>query len=650
MGLDPALFARPAAPRVSIALVIVTTLGVVAVSEVQSYTATLAALIAAAVTWRIGPLIGGIVTGAVCAGVVMFDPNLPHPMASSLLAWVISMVFLAMITGMVARRDSARAEASAARGPARGARERETPVRPGRPVTGDHARVRPAGELSRGRGLSETPVPRASGAPAKRVELAGQDKHVARLEHDVIRRFLRDIRDALGADEVALWQHSEDTDQVTPFAAAVRETGALDLETKPPVDTLVHSAVLGGTATNYDNEPNYFIAIPAGAEGRFHGALGVYAANRQTFARDRAKQSLRGFGETLAQLLHLLHDGRETRRYQGKAEEVADAVEKIQKHQASGPLAAEICRAAQQVSGASAAALVFWNADTETGVVAHMEPRGVAPPVVSRDSLAGMVCRPMATPVLRENFRSAGIPLFSANEPGARPGSAAAVPLVKDDDVVGAIVVMGDEPAQITAVETALLKPLAKFAHTAVKAVRELELRKGQATRDALTGLANRHAFDDRMKSLMAASDRFGQKTSLILADVDNFKGVNDTFGHEAGDEVLKAVAKAFQAGVRDMDMCARYGGEELAVVLPQTDGKRAVEVADRLRRAVEEMRVKLNDGRTIQVTVSFGVASHPDSVFGQEGLFKAADDALYAAKHEGKNCVKYATPKVDAA
>ena len=646
MGIDPTIFARPAAPRVSVALVVVTALGVFGVTQVHSPWVTIAVLLAAAVTWRIGPLIGGIITGGASALVVMLDPYLDHPLPLSQIILVVGVILVGMVTGMVARRDSARSEQGRSSGRERPTppKSRPTPVRAGRPVTGDQSRIR--ADAPRGR-AAETPVPRSSSAvPRQRIELINADHSKEDVERDVVRRFLRDVRDVLGADEVALWEVTEETDDVTAFAAAVQDPNELKLQTKPPVDTLIASAALGGTATNYDNEANYFLAIPAGAEGRFHGALGVYAEDRQAFARDRAKQTLKTFSAGLAQLLDLLYDGRETRRYKGKAEDVATGVENIQKQQEMSPLAAAICLAAQQVSRASSAALVLWEPGEESGTVVHFEPPGsTPPPIVLRESLVGMVLKPGATPLVRENFRNAGVALFSPNEQGVRPASVVAVPLVKDDEVIGAIVVMGDQAAQVTSVEANLLKPLARFAFTAVKKVKELEHVKGQATKDALTGLANRRAFDDRMKQLLASSERMGQKVSLILADVDRFKGVNDTYGHEAGDEVLKAVAGKFAESTRGMDMCFRYGGEELAIILPQTNGKLAGDVAERLRRKIEEMEIPAGE-HVIKVTVSFGVACYPDTVEGQENLFKAADEALYVAKHEGRNQVRFAESK----
>jgi two-component system cell cycle response regulator len=158
----------------------------------------------------------------------------------------------------------------------------------------------------------------------------------------------------------------------------------------------------------------------------------------------------------------------------------------------------------------------------------------------------------------------------------------------------------------------------------------------------------NRRAFDEHLKRLLNETDRFGQPLALILADIDHFKNINDTWGHEAGDEVLRRVAKKLTEGVRNVDVIARYGGEEIAILLPQTSVVGAADLADRLRHAVGAKPVKFK-GEEIAVTVSFGVASYPDAVPTRDGLFRAADRALYEAKHAGRNCVRSVPVSHDA-
>ena len=138
------------------------------------------------------------------------------------------------------------------------------------------------------------------------------------------------------------------------------------------------------------------------------------------------------------------------------------------------------------------------------------------------------------------------------------------------------------------------------------------------------------------MTRVLAETDRFGGSASLVVADIDFFKAVNDTHGHDGGDAVLQSVAQAFQDGVRNVDTCARYGGEEIAQCCCRRPTWTERETSrERLRKAIET-RVVLYAGRPISVTASFGVASYPDSVATHDALFPTADRALYQCQGRG--------------
>jgi len=161
------------------------------------------------------------------------------------------------------------------------------------------------------------------------------------------------------------------------------------------------------------------------------------------------------------------------------------------------------------------------------------------------------------------------------------------------------------------------------------------------ALRDRLTGAFNRGAFDDRLHSEFATSRRRGTPIALLLFDLDHFKKLNDTHGHQAGDAVLRAVAQCVQATIRAEDVLARYGGEEFAVILKTVSSRSAYVMAERIRVAVEEHRTQYNE-LSIGATVSIGAvhAATSKAVEGPTALIEAADGALYAAKHQGRNCV----------
>lgn len=159
------------------------------------------------------------------------------------------------------------------------------------------------------------------------------------------------------------------------------------------------------------------------------------------------------------------------------------------------------------------------------------------------------------------------------------------------------------------------------------------------AERDPLTGLFNRRALEERARREVLLAQRTGRPLSLILFDVDDFKAINDTHGHKAGDRVLQALARAIGQDVRGHDMVARYGGEEFLVLLPDTGGDRAAELAERLRQALRGLELSEN-GQPVPVAASFGVAALGEPEEEWDGLVVAADRALYRAKQAGKNRV----------
>ncbi|HKH16778.1 MAG TPA: diguanylate cyclase [Solirubrobacteraceae bacterium] len=161
-----------------------------------------------------------------------------------------------------------------------------------------------------------------------------------------------------------------------------------------------------------------------------------------------------------------------------------------------------------------------------------------------------------------------------------------------------------------------------------------------QAVTDELTGLFNHRRFQEVIAAEVERTRRFGQELGLIMLDIDNFKRVNDTYGHLQGDVVLREVAHVLRESSREIDEPARYGGEEMAVALPQTGLQGAYEFAERVRQRIEGLQMELLEGDgMLRVTASFGVASLPHSAkIDKDALVAAADAALYRAKRSGKN------------
>ncbi len=178
-----------------------------------------------------------------------------------------------------------------------------------------------------------------------------------------------------------------------------------------------------------------------------------------------------------------------------------------------------------------------------------------------------------------------------------------------------------------------------------IEARRLLGALKESSVRDAMTGLYNRRFVEEFAENLMARAARQGGHLGLIMCDLDHFKQVNDEYGHDAGDTVLREVAAVFVRTLRASDLAVRYGGEEFLMVLQDCGPETPMEVAERLRLAIEETRIKLNGGITLRKTVSLGVAEFPGDSNDLWTAVKYADVALYRAKETGRNRVVRFTP-----
>lgn len=166
-----------------------------------------------------------------------------------------------------------------------------------------------------------------------------------------------------------------------------------------------------------------------------------------------------------------------------------------------------------------------------------------------------------------------------------------------------------------------------------------LEEQRHKATHDALTGLPNREAYNERAFHEVERFKRYGHPLSMAVCDIDFFKKINDTYGHQAGDKVLKLIAKLISTRLRNVDFAARFGGEEFVILMPETEPEQAKSVLEKIRKVIGKTPFRFKDS-PVQITISFGIAGFgaKDSV---ESAFERADKALYTAKKEGRNrCV----------
>ena len=206
-----------------------------------------------------------------------------------------------------------------------------------------------------------------------------------------------------------------------------------------------------------------------------------------------------------------------------------------------------------------------------------------------------------------------------------------------------------DTPAALLLVLFLLLA--AVLAYLLARALTGLHARVAeQAVTDPLTGLWNRRRMDELLRDEVDRSMRFGHRLSALIVDVDDFKTINDVHGHLVGDEVLKRIADVVRETTRSIDLGARYGGDELALLLIETGPAGAEIVAERLRNNVREAKLRGSDGRPLGLTISVGVATLPDAATDAESLLDAADQALLLGKRRGKDQTRVAATRPRAA
>lgn len=216
-------------------------------------------------------------------------------------------------------------------------------------------------------------------------------------------------------------------------------------------------------------------------------------------------------------------------------------------------------------------------------------------------------------------------------------GSFLGLPMILKDRVIGLFICTADIPSAFTAIHQNLLSILCNQAAQAIADAQSHAEVERLASIDGLTGIFNHRAFHDRLHYEWEQAQRHGEALTLMMIDLDHFKRINDTYGHQAGDRILKQVVACLLRLVRKVDTLGRYGGEEFAVLLPKTTAHQAWKMAERIRKVIECGQFGL-EGVTIPVTLSIGVASAPSDAGGPDQLVSVADKALYWAKEQGRN------------
>jgi diguanylate cyclase (GGDEF)-like protein len=215
------------------------------------------------------------------------------------------------------------------------------------------------------------------------------------------------------------------------------------------------------------------------------------------------------------------------------------------------------------------------------------------------------------------------------------------IPLVSFGQILGVLALDSSNRNGFRENELQCLESVADICATSIQNAHYVERVKQLAYLDGLTGIFNRRFFELRIIEEIERSRRYGTGMAVIMADIDQFKRLNDEFGHLLGDEVLRQVSSLFHQQLRKIDVVCRYGGEEFGLVLTQTNAAHAISVAEKLRKMVEQWQFP---GVPQTVTISAGVAAFPDHGTSRDELVRAADNGLYAAKQAGRNRVALAT------
>ena len=228
-------------------------------------------------------------------------------------------------------------------------------------------------------------------------------------------------------------------------------------------------------------------------------------------------------------------------------------------------------------------------------------------------------------------------PRFSQLSGDNNISSLICVPLIAKGECIGIINITNKKNGKLfNKKDLEFVEALANQAAIAVDNAQLYEL----ATKDGLTKLYIHRHFYFLLESEIKRVQRYHHVLSLIMMDIDNFKHVNDTYGHLVGDMVLKEIATTIQKTIRHVDIPARYGGEEFTIILPETAALNAVTIAERLRQKISEIEVKVDETTTIRPTVSIGISEFPNAADNIKDLIDWADKALYVSKENGKNCI----------
>ncbi|HEY3819915.1 MAG TPA: diguanylate cyclase [Polyangiaceae bacterium] len=310
-------------------------------------------------------------------------------------------------------------------------------------------------------------------------------------------------------------------------------------------------------------------------------------------------------------------------------------------------------RAAREIASFDLAAVTVYEESTRTHeVVAAKSADGKIDDLVGvrfsqNSGLVSMVVQNRCALPYRGEYEAGRQVVLSKRLPWPTHPSLLVLPLLMHERALGTLILGAKRRHAFSDAARPTLEVLASHLAVSLSNARMVHKLETMATTDGLTGLFNKRAMLDSAEQKIAAAARFHRKLAVLVVDIDFFKKVNDTHGHDVGDLVIKGLGQVLERQKRNTDVVARFGGEEFVVLCEQTDENGAMLLAERIREELEKTSFR-TPGGAVSVTCSIGLSTFPEAGPGWEGLFKAADEALYVSKRSGRNkCTAWRAPSV---
>lgn len=382
-----------------------------------------------------------------------------------------------------------------------------------------------------------------------------------------------------------------------------------------------------------------FLGVPVMEDGHLRGVLCADRAGDRPFT-EQDEALLQGAAEQMLRALQSERVFAAVERAKYEHERFFGALAQLNRALGIEAVCQMTFQATREICDYDFAAITLFDPQTNKHTVLSAVgdvPKGLPGSPVDRSGLASMVVKNKHFLPAGGELRDKDVHVYGKKVRLGGMESLLVLPLICADVAIGSFAVAARRPRAFGKDKREMLTVIANHVAVSLGNAQMYGRMEAMATTDGLTGLTNHRTFQERFADMLARAERSGGKQALLLTDVDHFKKVNDTHGHQVGDDVLRGVAQVVRECVRKVDVAARYGGEEFAIVLESTDREGARQLAERIRTEVQTQVFQSAQG-PFSCTLSLGIAVYPDDGKDAKTLIHNADQALYHAKHSGRN------------